>query len=119
MAIVDVKITDTDLVVTPKGINKVWGLAGEASFPLTSITGVSTGEASLHRQKGFRSPGLGWINRWVGTFRKDGYKAYWCATTGPTLELTVTGEPFDTLVLGPENPQELADQLNRQLNKRI
>lgn len=119
MAIVNVKLTDTEFIVTPKGINKLWGLAGEATFPLTSITDVRIGEASLSRPKGIRAPGLGWINRWVGTFRKDGKKVYWCATTGPTLELKLTDERFDTLVLSPENPQDLADKINRAINKRI
>lgn len=119
MSLVNVTVTDTHLVVSPNGINKLWGLTGEMSFPLVNVTNVSIGEASLHRKKGMRAPGLGWFNRWVGTFRKPDSKAYWCAEAGPTLEVGLTGEKFDHLILSPENPQELAAQIDRAVNKWV
>lgn len=104
MAIVTVDIQNGTLIVNPLGINKVWGLKGEMRFQLDNVTSVSLGHADLRRPKGLRLGGLGWINRWVGRFRRDGKNTYWCAVTGPTLDIGLRGESFDGLVLSPDNP---------------
>lgn len=104
MAIVTVEIQNGALVVSPQGINKFWGLKGEMRFPLSSVTNVHLGNADLKQPKGLRLGGLGWFNRWVGRFRRDGKNTYWCAVTGPTLDIGLRGESFDGLVLSPDNP---------------
>lgn len=113
MALANVTITASDLVVEPIGLNKLWGFRSEVRVPLAHVVSASVGEASQKRKKGIRAPGLRWMNRWVGQFRKDGAWTYWCAATGPTLEIEIESEHFAHLVLTVDDPDASADEINR------
>lgn len=115
MAIAAVTIDSSTLTISPIGINKFWGFRGDFHVPLAHVVRATVGEASQSRSKGLRFPGLGWVNRWVGRFRKDGEWHYWCAVTGPTLEIELRDEYFARLILSVDDPVEIS----RQINERI
>ena len=112
MALATVTITPIELIVEPLGINKLWGFRAIIRVPLEHVVSADVGTADRHRSKGLRAPGLGWYNRWVGRFRTHGVWTYWCAQTGPTLEITLRDEQYGARILSVDNPRELAAEIN-------
>ncbi|MCO5217023.1 MAG: hypothetical protein M9950_12875 [Thermomicrobiales bacterium] len=115
MAIATVTIDGDTLVVSPKGVNKLWGFRGSIRVPLHHVVHADTGTASLTRSRGMRLPGLGWVNRWVGQYRRKGHWDYWCAVSGPTLEIKLRDEHFTHLILSVDHPKETAWEINERI----
>lgn len=115
MALATVTITPAELIVEPLGINKFWGFRAVIRVPLAHVVSAKAGTTDWHRAKGLRAPGLGWYNRWVGQYRKDGVWTYWCAQTGPTLEIELRDEKYGALILSVSNPKELAAEITNAI----
>lgn len=112
MALATVTVKPHHLTISPNGINKMWGFKGDFKIPLDHVVRAHTGTASASRNKGWRLPGLGWFNRWVGSFRKEGVWSYWCAVSGPTLEIELRDERYTHLILTVAHPRETAWEIN-------
>lgn len=109
----DVRIDNGMLIVEPRGINKLWGFRKKLEFPLTHVSGATYDPQVHHEPKGFRSPGLATTGRWVGTFRKDGEKHYWCVTKGTkSIVISLKDEEVSRLFLTVDHPRELVDRIN-------
>ncbi len=109
----DLRVDNGMLVVEPRGINKLWGFYRKLEFPLTHVAGATYDPQVHNEPKGFRSPGLATTGRWVGTFRKDGEKHYWCVKTGTkSIVVSLKDEKFSRLFLTVDHPRELVDRIN-------
>lgn len=110
----DVRIDNGLLIVEPRGINKLWGFHRKLEFPLSHVVGATYDPRVDNEPKGFRSPGLAIPGRrWVGTFRKDGEKHYWCARKGAkSIVVSLKNEEFARLFLTVDRPRELVDRIN-------
>ena len=109
----DVHIDNGMLIVEPRGINKLWGFQKKLEYPLSHVIGA-THDPQVHNEpKGFRGPGLATPGRWVGTFRKDGEKHYWCVKKGTkSIVISLRDERYSRLFLTVDHPRELADRIN-------
>lgn len=109
----DLRIDDDMLIVEPRGINKLWGFRKKLEFPLTHVIGATYDPQVHNEPKGFRGPGLGTTGRWVGTFRKDGEKHYWCVKEGTkSIVISLKDEEVSRLFLTVDHPRELVDRIN-------
>lgn len=112
----DLRIEEDNLIVVPRGLNKLWGFHKKLVFPLTHVVGATYDPQVVDEPKGLRSPGLATPGRWVGTFRKDGEKHYWCARKGmKSIVISLKDDNFDRLFLTVDKPREWVDQINAAL----
>ncbi|MCY7411517.1 MAG: hypothetical protein LH471_00515 [Salinibacterium sp.] len=108
-----VTITDTALVVTPKGLDKMWSFTRELEIPLQHVRGATFDPGMNHEPKGLRAPGLAVPGKWAGTFHRDGDRAFWnVSAPGETIVIELADEHYDRLVLTVPQPRALVDSIN-------
>jgi hypothetical protein len=92
---------------------KLLGLVRDHTFPASSVTSAEVVEDAVHAARGLRSPGLGLPGRrLIGTWRRSGEKSLVSVRHGqPALRLRLTGQQFDTLLLGTDDAAALASEL--------
>lgn len=103
------------LVVEPLGANKLWGLRRRITVPLSQVRGATYDPGAAHAGKGLRAPGLALPGvKWVGTFHKDGDKAYWNVRAGGQTVVVELGDgaPFDRLYLTVGDGRAVVDRIN-------
>lgn len=82
------RIENGNLVIVPKGLNKVWGFRRKLTVPLSSVTNVSVETAPYQIAPGWRGPGLDISGKLVGTFHPKGERHYWnYSGTGAALSI--------------------------------
>lgn len=112
----DLRIDNGMLIVEPRGINKLWGFRRRLTVPLSHVVGATCDPQVSSEPKGFRGPGLATPGRWVGTFRKDGEKHYWCVRQGTTsIVVSLKDDDFACLFLTVDRPRETVDRINAAL----
>ena len=85
-------IDGDDLVIVPRGLDKLWGFRRRIVVPLSRIVEVRVEERPHHVPKGWRGPGLdtGW--KLSGTFHPHGERHYWnFSGIGPALNIKLDG----------------------------
>lgn len=88
-----VEIQDGELIVTPRGLDKMWSFKREIRVPLSLVRGATFDPGVVREPKGFRSPGLNTLGKKVSaTYRKDGERHYW-NVTGASDVLVVELDP--------------------------
>jgi hypothetical protein len=103
------------LIIEPIGLNKLWGLRRRIEVPLSQVRGATYDPEATHAGKGMRFPGLALAGRkWVGTFLKDGEKAYWNVRAGgQTIVVELgAGSPFARLFVTVDDGRAVVDQIN-------
>ncbi len=109
----DLQIDNGQLIAEPRGMNKLWGFHKKLEYPLSHVIGATYDPQVHNEPKGFRSPGLAMLGRWVGTFRKDGEKHFWCVKKGTSsIVISLTDEKFSRLFLTVDEPREWVDRIN-------
>ncbi|BDR55272.1 hypothetical protein KIMH_13830 [Bombiscardovia apis] len=112
----DVELSETTLVVEPRGINKVLALKGRLEIPLEHILGATEDPGILDQPKGLRDPGTAVGGKWAGTFVQDDEKSFWNVTRPERpVVIQLVGERYARLILGVEHPRELVDHINALL----
>ena len=83
------------LTVTPRGLDKVWGVRRRVVVPLSNITEVRI-ERDPHRvPMGWRGPGLDIFWKLVGTFHPGTERHYWnYAGPGEALNIRLDGSQY-------------------------
>lgn len=61
-------IENEKLIITPKGLDKIWFFTNKIEVPFINITRVSINKNIVNEGKGWRLPGLATFNKWSGTF---------------------------------------------------
>ncbi len=96
-----VEMEGGELVVRPRGLNRLWAFKGEVRIPLAAITEVRRDVSRTSVPSGLRVPGTyvpGVIQ--AGTYRRKGERSFWLV--GRTRTVTVVecpGARYDRVVL--------------------
>ncbi|TKJ22398.1 hypothetical protein [Blastococcus sp. CCUG 61487] len=108
-----IESTPTSLRVRLTRAEKVFGLLRDLEVPRSAITAVEAVPAGLDALRGLRAPGLGLPGlRSIGTWRRPGEKAYVSVRRNqPAIRVSLTGERYDTLLLGTDDAAALAEEL--------
>jgi hypothetical protein len=92
---------------------KIAGLVRDIRVPRTAVTGVEVVPDGLTATRGLRAPGLAWPGVVkIGTWRGRGQKSLVAVRRDqPALRLQLTGQRYDTLLIGTDDASTLAQAL--------
>jgi hypothetical protein len=108
-----VYVGETSLEIRLSWVEKVGAAHGSFSVPLSAITGVEVMPDGLAAVRGLRAPGLGLPGaRMLGTWRGKFGKEFVNVRRGEAaVRITLAGQPFNSLLIGAEDPVALAERL--------
>ena len=108
-----VQVTADSLEVRLDPWEKVLGLLGNLRVPRSAVSDVEVVADGLGAPAGMRAPGLALPGRIkLGTWRRRGSTQYVAVRAGePALRVTLTGQRYDSLLLGTPDANELAGKL--------
>ena len=111
-----VHLTTESLTVRLSRGEKLAGLLRDLTVPLDAVTVVEVVPDALAAVRGLRAPGLGLPGRKVGTWRRRGTRTLVSVRRGqPGLRMELTGQRFDTVLVGLADPGPVAAELTRRL----
>ena len=114
-----ITLTDTLLVVEPRGLDKLWSFTRQLDIPLAHVRGATFDPGANHEPKGLRAPGLGMPGKWSGTFYKDGDKTFWnVSAPNETIVIELVHENFARLFLTVDQPRSVVDAINVAVQRR-
>lgn len=114
-----IQLTDKDLIVTPRGLDKVWGFRKQLVIPLDQIRGATADPEIAQECHGLRKPGLHFGKKSVGTFVKEDQKSYWdvnSATRNIVLQLDDSQE-FARVILTVADPRKTVQEINDAISR--
>lgn len=113
-----VEIQGAELVVVPRGLDKLWALTNEIRVPLSLVRGATYDPGVVGEPKGVRAPGLNTLGKKVSaTYRKDGERHFW-NVTGAADVLVVELDPtfkYRRLILSVDDPVGLEQEINQAI----
>lgn len=94
-------------------VEKIAALHGDLRVPVSAVTGVGVVDTPLAAVTGVRAPGLHWPGRTkIGTWRRRDGKTFAVARSGvPAVQVDLTGQGFDRLVVSVGDAEEVAAAL--------
>lgn len=106
-------ITDTSITVELSAAEKVGAVHGDLTLPRSAIADVRVVEDAMGAVSGLRAPGYSLPGHAkVGTWRHHDGKDFVAVYAGrPAVEITLQGERYERLLLGIDDPQAAAAQL--------
>lgn len=114
-----IALTEDELVVEPKGLDKLWGLRSELRIPLAHVRGATADPGVADEPRGVRSPGLAVPGKYVGTFRRDGEASFWSVSDPrDNVVIQFEDEEFARAVLTVEDPAATEHAINAALLAR-
>ncbi|KAM9862977.1 hypothetical protein ACI1US_01115 [Leucobacter sp. BZR 635] len=115
-----VSIEDDALVVTPRGLDKIWGFRRRITVLLSAISGVEIEHRPHYVPMGWRGPGLDGFGKLVGTFHPSGERHYWnFSGKGSVLMVDIDGgKPFDRLYLSVADVEDACRMVREASNRR-
>lgn len=102
------------LVVSPRGLDKLWSFTRRLDLPLSQVKGATADSGVQREPKGIRAPGLSIPGKYAGTFHRDGEKTFWNVSDpvrNVVIELDGTGK-YDRLVLTVDDPGGIENTIN-------
>lgn len=112
-----VSIEDGQLVVRPKGMDKIWSFTSVLSIPLEHVRGATHDPGVGTEPKGWRAPGLRIGSKLSGTFREGGERQFWNVSgyqDAVVIELD-DSEDYNRLILSVDDPGGICDLINDAL----
>jgi hypothetical protein len=108
-----VTTTPQTLTLTLTRGEKILGLLRDLDVPRSAVEAVDVVPDGLTAVRGIRAPGLGLPGvRAIGTWRRRGEKSLVSVRRGqPAVRVRLTGQRFDTLLVGADDAATLADAL--------
>lgn len=116
-----VEIQDGELIVTPRGLDKIWSFKREIRVPLALVRGATFDPDVVRDPKGFRSPGLNTLGKKVSaTYRKDRERHYWNVTGASDVVVVELDSTFkySRLILSVDDPVGLERRINEAVRDR-
>ena len=108
-----VSFDSSHLTVELTPAEKVAGLHGDVTVPLTAITDVKVVPDALAATRGLRAPGAHLPGvRKIGTWRTKAGAEFVVAGRGQAgVRLTLTGQKLASLLVGDDDAEALADRI--------
>lgn len=118
---VEIELTDTDLVVHVKGMDKLWAAKSTLAIPLSHIAGVEAGvdeQAKLNLDKSIRvGTHLGGVIT-AGRYYTDGKVAFWDVHKGGNaITISVIHDDYTHLVVEVPDPSSTIAAIRARLGK--
>ena len=112
-----VAVEGTDLVVTVKGLDKLWAFKSQIAIPLAHVRGITADPGIVAEPKGRRGPGAHIPGLVVaGTFVQDGEKIFWdVRDTSKAVVIELHAEDYQRLVVEVDDPRETVAQVEQAL----
>ncbi|MGR6965427.1 hypothetical protein ACU610_13265 [Geodermatophilus sp. URMC 61] len=106
--------TPQTVCVSLSRTERLLGLLRDLEVPLSAVQGVDVVPDGLAATRGLRAPGLALPGvRKVGTWRRRGEKTLVSVRRGqPAVRVRLTGQRFDTLLLGVDDAAAVAATLS-------
>jgi len=115
---VDLSITDGNLVLHVRGADKLWTLKSSLEIPLAHVTEVRADPAIAHgwwhgiRMPGTNIPGV----LTAGTFYHDGKRVFWDVhNPDNTIVIGLRDEPYNEIIVEVSDPKAALDLLKAVL----
>lgn len=116
-----VEIKAGELVITPRGLDKLWSFTKEIRVPLSLIRGATYDPGVVAESKGVRAPGLNTLGKKVSaTYRKDGDRHYW-NVVGASDVLVIEVDPkfkYNRLILSVDDPIGAEQKINEAVHNQ-
>ena len=108
-----VTMTPRTLTVSLSRAERILGLLRDLEVPLSAVQAVEVVPDGPAATRGLRAPGLALPGaRKIGTWRRRGEKTLVSVRRGrPAVRVRLTGQRFDTLLLGVDDPAAVAGAL--------
>jgi hypothetical protein len=107
----ELKRDGEDLVVELSVAEKAEALHGDIRVPISQVGQVEVVDDVVHAVPWMKSVGAAWPGRFaIGTFHGDGGRVFAAVhhSTPRGVRVTLEGANFDALVIGCEDPEEVA-----------
>ena len=112
-----ITITDTTLIVEPRGFDKIFAFKSKIEVPLAHVQGATFDPGFTQEPKGIRAPGLGLPGKWAGTFILKGEKSFWNVSNATsTIVIRLVDEEYAQLILTVEQPKDTVDAINKAIS---
>ncbi|MFC0004580.1 hypothetical protein [Micromonospora siamensis] len=108
-----VEITADRIRVRLSTTEKIFALRGDLSFPRTAVRRAEVVPNAVTAIRGLRAPGLGLPGlRNVGRWRSRVGTEFVTVRAGqPAVRITLSGQPYDSLLIGSDDATALARRL--------
>jgi len=110
-----VTVSDQELIIEPRGFDKIFSFTNRITVPITSVRGATHDPGMRHEPKGIRGPGLGLPGKLSGTFHREGRKQFW-NISGYERAVVITlddEQNFDQIVISVDDPEAVVAAINR------
>ena len=108
-----VKIRGGELIVKPRGLNKLWGFRRELRVPLAHVQRASADASVGQNPPRLRLLGLSLPGKHVGTFLGNGQHSYWnISNRKNNVVIDLAHEGFACAVLTVKEPTATARLIN-------
>lgn len=108
-----VNIVGENLVIEPRGLNKLWSFTRRLEIPLDHVRGATHDPGASKEPKGIRAPGLGLPGKTAGTFHRDGVTTFYNVSgRTDTIVIELVDEKYRRLVLTVADPRDVVRRVN-------
>jgi len=101
-------VEDGNLIVTPRGLDRLWCCRRRVVVPLADIAGVRVENSPTSIPTGWRGPGLDFMGKLSGTFHPAGERHFWnYSGSGEVISIKIApGGQFQQLHLSVVNAEQ-------------
>jgi hypothetical protein len=107
-------IAGDQLVIEPRGLDRLWSFTRRIQIPLKQVRGAFFDPTVIDDPTGIRFPGLHLPRKVAGTFYTNGKRQFW-NIVGYEAAIVIELDPaerFDRLVLTVDDPLGQVDKIN-------
>ena len=114
----EIALTETELVVEPKGLDRLWGFRRELRIPIAHVRGATADTGVADEPRGIRAPGLSVPGKHVGTFHRDGEASFWnVSDSRDNIVIQLQDEEFSRAVLTVADPAAAERAINEAVQR--
>ena len=120
-ALVTVEFAEDELIITPRGIWKLWSLCRELRIPYQAITAVrQSSNPTNELQPRWRCPGLGTVGSLAGYTRGPKGRGWWCYKYGAdAVSLSLDLAKLKNVTFIAANTDEVVRSIDAHRNSRV
>ncbi len=113
-----ITINKNDLIIEPRGLDKLWGFRRKLIIPLIHVRGATVDSGVADEPKGIRAPGLHVFGKVVGTFHRDGETIFWnISNARNNVVIEFEGEDYARAIVTVAEPLGVEKMINEALQK--